>query len=309
MIKIYDSKKKPDFIGDIHGHLNDLETLLKKLGYNKKDGIYIHSERIPVFLGDLINRGPDILGVLDLVRKMHLSGNAYVVMGNHEFNFLAYHFKDKDGEPFRPNTERYYGYIKETKDPLETNLLLETYLDWMSTLPLIVKNDFFNAVHAQWSEKLENELKNSGITILDEKGMREIHLKSELLETVSSIVKGAEYYITKDFIEKYDFVYRQPNERIFWWKKNRSNKLKDWLDVEVNNQLILIDESDFLMIKDFEKTNKPTFFGHYWLDSQNFGLISENLCCLDYSVAKGGFIGAYQFNGEVKLSTKKLLHS
>ena len=309
MITFFKSNKKPDFIGDIHGHLPDLERLFIKLGYEKIEDIYVHSERIPVFLGDYINRGPDILGVLKLVRDMQLSGNAYALMGNHEFNFLAYHFKDEQNIPFRPNTERYYGYIRETKDPLEKHNLLETYLEWMSNLPLIIKSDSFNAVHAQWNEILELELKKSGIEKLDQDGMRKIHLNSSLLESVSSVVKGSEHKITDFFIDKYNFDFRQPFERIVWWKNSRSNKIMDWLDVDPINHPILIDRSDFSNIEDYDDANKPTFFGHYWLDPKNIGIISQNLCCLDYSVAKGGVIGAYSFDGESTLSNHKIVHS
>ncbi len=309
MITIFNSNKKPDFIGDIHGYLPDLERLFKKLGYKEQDGIYIHPDRIPVFLGDFINRGPNILGVLKLVREMQMTGNAYALMGNHEFNFLAYHYRDKQGIPFRPNTEKYYGYIKETKAPLDENNLLETYLEWMSNLPLIIKNDSFNAVHAQWSEKLEAELKSSNIEKLNEEGMRKIHLNASLLESVSSVVKGAEYKITESFIEKYNFLPRYSTERILWWKNNRSNYMRDWLDVDSINYSILIDRSDFSNIEDYADTNKPTFFGHYWLDPKNIGIISQNLCCLDYSVAKGGLIGAYSFDGETILSNSKISNS
>ena len=47
-----------DFIGDIHGHADELEKLLTKLGYGKKDGTWSHVSRIVVFLGDYIDRSP-----------------------------------------------------------------------------------------------------------------------------------------------------------------------------------------------------------------------------------------------------------
>lgn len=309
MIKQFKSNKLPDFIGDIHGCYADLERLFLKLGYQKKDGIFLHEERIPVFLGDYINRGPKILEVLNLVRKMEQSGNAYAIMGNHEFNFLAYHYKDEKGIHFRPNTERYYNYIRATIEPLKENNVLEEYLQWMSTLPLIVKSENFNAVHAQWSEELERHLATFQFSKLDELTMRRIHLDTNLLSTVSSIVKGEEFEITASFEKKYKFLFRQDRERIFWWKKNRTNLMKDWLDVGKVNQNIEIDPADFSFVKDFEVTNKPTFFGHYWLEPSEFRLIGENICCLDFSVAYGGYIGAYRFNNDEILTKDSLFHS
>ena len=309
MIQIFNSKKSPDFIGDIHGHLDSLVGLLKKLGYKKKDDIYVHNSRIPIFLGDYINRGPDVFGVLKLVREMQISGNAYAIMGNHEFNFLAYHYKSIEGVPFRPNTERYLGYIRETKEPLERNGQLEIYLDWISSLPLIVKNDFFNAVHAEWSEELELKISTSKIQKLDQNGMRSIHTDGALLASVSSIIRGSEFEITKDFLKKYNFIYRQEKERIVWWGNNRTNQIKDWLIVDSPNHEILVEIIDFHMIDDLNEFDKPVFFGHYWLSPLSFGLLSDNVCCLDFSVANGGFIGAYQFNNEEKLISKNLFHS
>ena len=53
---------KFDIIGDIHGHAGKLIKLLEKLEYNKIDGTYQHSDsdRKAVFVGDYIDRGPEI---------------------------------------------------------------------------------------------------------------------------------------------------------------------------------------------------------------------------------------------------------
>jgi hypothetical protein len=49
------------------------------------------------------------------------------------------------------------------------------------------------------------------------------------------------------------------------------------------------------------------FFGHYWMDPSDFGLLSNNICCLDFSVANGGNVGGYRFGGESELDEIKLL--
>lgn len=41
-----------DLIGDIHGHADELEELLQKMGYTKTNGAYSHPERKVVFVGD-----------------------------------------------------------------------------------------------------------------------------------------------------------------------------------------------------------------------------------------------------------------
>ncbi|WP_069169287.1 polynucleotide kinase-phosphatase [Streptomyces griseus] len=70
-----------DIIGDIHGCSSELESLLGKLGY--VDGRHPEG-RTAVFVGDLVDRGPDSPGVLRRVMSMVAAGNALCVPGNHE---------------------------------------------------------------------------------------------------------------------------------------------------------------------------------------------------------------------------------
>lgn len=88
-----------DIIGDIHGCTDELELLLSRLGYAlaKADQadevwgerIYKHPQgRMALFLGDLVDRGPRILGTLRLVHNMVHIGNALCVQGNHDVKFL-----------------------------------------------------------------------------------------------------------------------------------------------------------------------------------------------------------------------------
>ncbi|MEU2161215.1 polynucleotide kinase-phosphatase [Streptomyces chengbuensis] len=70
-----------DIIGDIHGCSSELDTLLARLGY--VDGAHPEG-RTAVFVGDLVDRGPDSPGVLRRVMGMVAGGNALCVPGNHE---------------------------------------------------------------------------------------------------------------------------------------------------------------------------------------------------------------------------------
>lgn len=80
-----------DVIGDIHGCSTELDTLLAKLGYEAG----AHPEgRTAVFVGDLVDRGPDSPGVLRRVMSMVASGNALCVPGNHE-NKLGRYLKGR----------------------------------------------------------------------------------------------------------------------------------------------------------------------------------------------------------------------
>ncbi|HEY6739689.1 MAG TPA: AAA family ATPase, partial [Actinopolymorphaceae bacterium] len=80
-----------DVIGDIHGCRSELEALLERLDYRLvRDSQGRPVDAVPpqgrkaVFLGDLVDRGPDSPGVLRLVMGMVASGHALAVPGNHE---------------------------------------------------------------------------------------------------------------------------------------------------------------------------------------------------------------------------------
>jgi polynucleotide kinase-phosphatase len=84
-----------DIIGDVHGCASELRSVLTKLGWTitlDETGVAIgasHPEgRQAVFVGDLVDRGPDTVGVLRLVMGMVASGDALCVSGNHEAKLL-----------------------------------------------------------------------------------------------------------------------------------------------------------------------------------------------------------------------------
>ena len=83
-----------DVIGDVHGCLAELEALLGTLGYAiERDAAgrpigAQHPDRRAIFLGDLVDRGPDTPGVLRLVMGMVAAGTALAVLGNHEAKLL-----------------------------------------------------------------------------------------------------------------------------------------------------------------------------------------------------------------------------
>jgi len=85
-----------DVIGDVHGCRAELELLLAgELGYvlerdasGQAVGAAHPEGRRVVFLGDLVDRGPDTPGVLRLVMGMVAAGQALCVMGNHEAKLL-----------------------------------------------------------------------------------------------------------------------------------------------------------------------------------------------------------------------------
>ncbi|MGY5014931.1 polynucleotide kinase-phosphatase [Streptomyces sp. 900105755] len=120
-----------DIVGDIHGCASELESLLAKLGY--QDGVHPEG-RTAVFVGDLVDRGPDSPGVLRRVMSMVGSGNALCVPGNHENKYgrhlkgrkvqhthgLAETIEQMDGE-----SEEFRAQVREFIDGLVSHYVLD----------------------------------------------------------------------------------------------------------------------------------------------------------------------------------------
>ena len=80
-----------DIVGDVHGCASELRTLLTELGWEleydeagRAVGASHPAGRTALFVGDLVDRGPDTPGVLRLVMGMVAAGTALSVSGNHE---------------------------------------------------------------------------------------------------------------------------------------------------------------------------------------------------------------------------------
>jgi hypothetical protein len=75
-----------DVVGDVHGEIDALRRLLDNLGYGP-DGTHPEGRRL-VFVGDLVDRGPNSPAVVELVSRLARAGLAQCVLGNHELNIL-----------------------------------------------------------------------------------------------------------------------------------------------------------------------------------------------------------------------------
>ncbi|WP_055714876.1 polynucleotide kinase-phosphatase [Streptomyces torulosus] len=120
-----------DIIGDIHGCAHELEALLGKLGY--VDGVHPEG-RTAVFVGDLVDRGPDSPGVLRRVMSMVGSGNALCVPGNHENKYGRYlkgrnvqhtHGLAETIEQMEGESEEFKKQVREFIDGLVSHYVLD----------------------------------------------------------------------------------------------------------------------------------------------------------------------------------------
>jgi len=299
-----------DFIGDIHGYADQLRELLEKLGYSSKYGVYSHPTRKVLFIGDYIDRGPKIRETLMIVKNMVESGNAIALMGNHEYNALCFHYEEREGGHLRKhlikNILQHLATLEQFQNRQEE---YEDFLEWFKTLPLFYETDDFRAVHACWDKDnislLRKMLKNDR---LNEHTLREsVKMGTSLYWAVDETLKGKEVPMPKGvlFLDKDD---NQRSElRIKWWQDPVKSSYRE-MTIIPNDNLPNepMDTSALRSLSYYPAREKPVFFGHYWLQGLP-EIFRANICCLDYSVARGGYLAAYRFDGEKKLSNEKFI--
>lgn len=300
-----------DLIGDIHGHADKLEELLLKLGYTNAGGAYAHLSRKVLFVGDYIDRGPKIRETLQIVRAMVESGNAIALMGNHEYNALCFHFQETEGGHLRKhlikNVIQHYETLRQFQNRQDE---YEDYLEWFKTLPLFYETDRFRAVHACWDAAnialLRENLANDRLT--DELIYESVKLGTPFNDAIDQTLKGKEMTMPN----RHSFTDKDGTERrevrIRWWE---NPALMTYRSISVEPIQNLPDEpiaaEEMEASKHYGVDEKMVFFGHYWLKDQP-SLLRKNVCCLDYSVAKGGKLVAYRLDDERELSAEKLVH-
>jgi predicted MPP superfamily phosphohydrolase len=152
-----------DFIGDIHAYADALKRLLSKMDYEEVNGVWQHSTRKVVFIGDYIDRGPAIRETLRIVRSMVENDKAIALMGNHEYNALAYNYRLPDGSYLRSHNSKHYKQHQATIDQFEEYPQeWKSYIEWFYSLPLFIDNPEFRAVHACWDSEQIKWLKEHG---------------------------------------------------------------------------------------------------------------------------------------------------
>jgi hypothetical protein len=299
-----------DFIGDLHGHADKLEELLIALGYENKGKYYSHPARKAFFVGDYIDRGPKIKKTLGIVRKMVENETAIALMGNHEYNALCFHAKKKEGGHLRKhsitNIIQHYETLKQFQNKQDE---YEDYLEWFKTLPLFYETSHFRAVHAAWDNVSIKYLRQRlfQYKLTDELIEQSVIKGSEFHHAVETTLKGKELRLPKGhFFTDKDGTHRK-DIRIKWWEDPTNSNYKE-ISIEPLEDLeeTPVDISALKNTDYYKADNIPVFFGHYWLKG-NPMLYNSNICCLDYSVAKHGYLAAYRFDGERILDSAKFV--
>ena len=211
-----------DVIGDVHGHAEQLEKLLEILGFRRRHRAWRHPDRTAVFVGDLIDRRPDQqLATLRLVRSMVDAGSAHVVLGNHEFNAVAFATVNPSTVDYcRPHSDKNRHQHQAFLDEVGFGSPLHrAVVDWFRSLPLWLDLGGLRVVHACWSDADIEHL--SGLVSPDHTLTGEVVVGgstkgTRTYEAVENVLKGPElamdgaYYFDKD-------GHRRGRARARWW--------------------------------------------------------------------------------------------
>lgn len=273
-----------DIIGDLHGDADRLQVLLKTLGYRDTGGAWRHGDRQAIFVGDFIDRGPQQAATCGIVRKMVDQGTAQAIMGNHEFNAIAWFTLDPDdpAQFLRRHTEsnrkQHSDFLAEFEGKPEHGQIT----DWFKTLPLWLDLGTIRVIHAQWHAVSMGELAprlGAGERLDDDLIVEGSRKGSSAFRTIEALLKGLEEPAPGGpFKDKSGIV--------------RTHRRAEWWTTRVG------------MDSGSVANTTPVFFGHYSLRGDPTPL-SPTLACVDYYRSENNPLVAYRWDGEVTLSKEK----
>ena len=299
-----------DVIGDVHGQFDKLVALLAYLGYREGGGTWHHPDRTAIFVGDLIDRGPKQLVMVELVRGMVEAGAARCILGNHEFNAIAWVTPDpeRSGKFLRDhhktgNRAQHQAFL----DVVEGTRRQKDITDWFKTLPLWLDLADLRVVHACWHQESVDVLRvvlNANLTLTDEAVLLGSQPGNPIFEAIEVVCKGPEVTLPggQSFADKEGRARHEV--RVRWWLP-QANTFRDAAIVPPGREDLVPDIALPDTWKGHRYDGPPVLFGHYWFTGPP-QVISGQFACLDYSVAKGGPLVAYRWDGEAELRTEKM---
>lgn len=302
-----------DFIADVHGYADHLEAILKKLGYRCRNGAYRHSDpnRVAVSLGDLVDRGPRQVDSVDIFRRMRDAGTGLAIMGNHEHAAIGwYHEKPEEpGQHLRAHSEKNRDQHQVFLDSIGGKPHLHKELvEWMMTMPLFFDTAGFRTAHACWKPEcnvLLSSLAHEDGSLPKNVLFATYDKDSPIHEASEITLRGPEVDLPEGVSYKDAGGVVRTKSRLRWWDDALSTYRAGAITDDVNFQNVPetpLPESS--IIRDADP--RPVIFGHYWLPGEPL-LLSHNRACLDFSVAAGGPLTAYQWDGEQVLTQENLV--
>lgn len=297
-----------DVVGDVHGHADKLEGLLDQMGYSFGTGVWRHPSRQVIFVGDLIDRGPAQVRTIDVARAMVDAGAAQMVLGNHEFNAIAWVTPEPDlpGEYLRrhsaKNLHQHEAFLDQVGADSDRH---REYLDWFGSLPLWLDLGGLRVVHACW----DVEAMETVAGLLDADGSLTEAVMTDgsrrgtvVYDAIETLLKGPEI----DLPDGYSYVDHagqcRDRARMRWWDAD-VRTLRDAAEIPdgandcAGKALRTLPDSPLGEASVVSYTDDvPVVFGHYWRTLESPVTFPKTIC-VDYSVGGGGPLVAYRWSG------------
>jgi hypothetical protein len=293
-----------DVIGDIHGHAAKLEALLPKMGYQLRGGTWYAPEgRKAIFVGDLIDRGPEQLRVLEIVRRMVDAGQARLVLGNHEFNAIGFylHLRPRSDK----NRKQHAAFLAEVG---EDSQLHREWVDWFRQHPMALDLDGLRVVHAWWDDEAReviNRVRGGESGLLSDELMHRLYREASLEKARKLLTCGVEWDLPEGVFMLDKEGHKHPEARLAVWRHGAARL----------PEIALVPRSSRHLIPDIEipaehrlppVAGAPILVGHHWFDGP-VKLESPKVACVDWSAAKDGPLVAYRWHGEAELRHEHLV--
>jgi hypothetical protein len=130
-------------VGDVHGHLDELLEALADAGLVDEEATWSGGDTHLWFLGDFVDRGPDGIGVIDLVMRLaseadEAGGQVEALLGNHEILLLGMHrFGDTEvPSDFGPRSFA-RSWEMNGGQPTDQEGVTDEHIEWLTTRPAV----------------------------------------------------------------------------------------------------------------------------------------------------------------------------
>ena len=301
-----------DVIGDIHGYADKLVGLLQQLGYvhNGQHFVPPAGHRV-LFIGDLIDRGSQQVATLEIVFAMLDADVADAVMGNHEYNALAFATPDPDdnSEYLRSHNEihtrQHQAFLAEIPFGSDAH---QYWLQRLYEIPLWLETDYACFVHACWDVDSmailqpllteNNGLTPHGLIATSKEGCA-------AFDALERVLKGVETPLPNGLVMVDKEGTKRTRVRVRWWLDALNTRSIHEVARAPLSALAQIPKDALAENINFAlKTHKPVFVGHYWLTGEPEPL-SPQVVCTDYSAAvDSGYMTCYQLDSKQPLPLK-----
>lgn len=185
-------------MSDIHGMSHLLRAMMEKICFSKEDRMYI--------LGDMIDRGPDPGGVMDLVAAHE---NITALRGNHEDAFAQWY----ESTPPEERTEYFYNTWEVLQNDPARRERIPEYVSWMKRLPLYKKvkmdGNCYLMAHAS-TEEIMRMWKRKDNLLWDTSFLE----RRAGVQGYISIVGHVPTFILRGYPEEPATIWHSPNGRI-----------------------------------------------------------------------------------------------